>query len=593
MEQSQHRIAATACFLVAALLSESAWALSTEKDHASWWIKTYGLADRTNTGFLDRAEAIFSRVSAAADTRANRLPTLVVLNAKGSPFAMALPDGSVLLTKGALEICYEKQAIGLGDSRLAFVIGHELAHLGNDDFWHAAAFEALEQHATTDGAEDELKLLIRESQDDAKRREFHADTYGMLYMTIAGFDPNVLFGEESFFAEWAAQLSRLGLRIVGEQATPGERLAIVRSQAIAIASGVDFYHFGVRLIQIGRYQDGLLLLEHFRDRFPSREVLNNIGYAHFQLAARHLGDCDGRLIVRFKLPTVIDPTTRASHLRSGGGVSPCFELRNIKRHFLEAERNLEEAVAMAPGYLPARLNLFSVYAIANKGAQALVAAEESVEIDDHDLRARGARALALYLYGEQSGIATADTAIEQLEALQKESELDSTLAFNRAAMLSERRRVQAAREAYSRYLNLEPRGIFADAARDYLEEGTERKAEKIPPQAETPEPPVHLGHLSRAALQSRFPDVRFESFSLGSFSGVFIHFAGGRALAINDTIELVEERVQPPLPELATLARYGDTIARIDAMSERILLYEGFGLVSQSNGVVARLYFAD
>jgi tetratricopeptide (TPR) repeat protein len=592
MKHAQSRIAfASPLFLI--LMSGAVSGLGSEKDHASWWIETYGLADSANTKFMDRAEAIFSRVAAAADKRANRLPTLVVLNAKGSPFAMALPDGSVLLTKGALQICYEGQPLALGDSRLAFVLGHELAHLGNDDFWHAAAFEALEQHATANEAEDQLRVLMRQSPDDARRREFHADAYGMLYMTIAGFDPNVLFGGESFFGDWAAQLMRLGLRIVGEQSTPSERAAMAKSQASAIASEMDFYRFGVRLIQIGRYQDGLLLLEHFRDRFPSREVLNNLGYAHFQLAAHLLGECDGRLIVRFKVPMMIDPTTRASRLRSAGGVSPCFEQRNIKRHLQEAERNFEEAVAMDPKYLPARLNLFSVHAIAGRGAQALVVAEGALEVDDGDRRARGARAVALYLYGEQSGLATADSAIEQLEAMEREGEGDSTTAYNRASMLSERRRVQAARDAYSGYLKLEPTGIFSDAARDYLGDGSERHPEGSRNKRSTPAPPLDLGRLSRAEVRSRFPDARLADFSVGSFSGAFIHFPGGQALAIADTIEFVEERVKPPLPEQATVAKYGEVTTLVDAMAEKIFIYEGFGLVSRVEGVVAHLYFAE
>src|SRR5262245_55960074 len=172
------RTIAVAFPLVAAFLASASWGLCNEKDHASWWIQNYGLADPATTNFMSRAEVVFPRVAAAADKRANRLPTLVVLNAKGSPFAMALPDGSVLVTKGALQICYEGQPLDLGDSRLAFVLGHELAHLGNDDFWHAQAFEALEQHTSHDPSDGEL-------QAEAKQREFHADAYGMLYMTIA------------------------------------------------------------------------------------------------------------------------------------------------------------------------------------------------------------------------------------------------------------------------------------------------------------------------------------------------------------------------------------------------------------------------
>jgi tetratricopeptide (TPR) repeat protein len=242
--------------------------------------------------------------------------------------------------------------------------------------------------------------------------------------------------------------------------------------------------------------------------------------------------------------------------------------------------------------LPARLNLFSVQAVAGRGAQALVAAEAALEIDDEDRRARGARAVALYLYGEQSGLSTADTAIDQLEALEREGEWDSTLAYNRAAMLSERRRVQAAREAYSGYLKLEPRGIFSEAARDYLGEGREQ-ADGLSNKQSRPKPPMDLGQLSRAKLQSRFPNARFADFAVGSFSGAFIHFSDGQALAIADTIELVEERVQPPLPEHATVAGYGEVITMVDAMAEKVFLYEGFGLVSQPEGVVARLFFAE
>ncbi|KHD09121.1 hypothetical protein PN36_22925 [Candidatus Thiomargarita nelsonii] len=41
-----------------------------------------------------------------------------------------------MLSKKAVEILYKDN----GDTRAAFVLGHELAHLANDDHWHLEFF---------------------------------------------------------------------------------------------------------------------------------------------------------------------------------------------------------------------------------------------------------------------------------------------------------------------------------------------------------------------------------------------------------------------------------------------------------------------
>ena len=331
--------------------------LAQERNHASWWIKSYGLVDASTEPLTARVEDIFTRLAAAADKRANRFPRLAILDTDGNPFAMALPDGTILLTRGALSICYGNVPQETGDARLAFVIAHELSHLGNDDFWHAAAFDAIDLNGKKESVRSTLRDLFQESPEARARRELQADAYGMLYMTTAGYDPQVLFRKESFFEEWATALDVLGVRTTARHPSPAERGAFLRTQLSAIGSEIDFFHFGTRLVQLGRLKDGLLLLERFRDRFPSREVLNNIGVAHYQLAARYLGSCDGRLVVRFKLPTVLDSSTRAVRLRSGGGSSPCFRAERFRLHFLEAERNLTEASEMDPSYAPTAVNL--------------------------------------------------------------------------------------------------------------------------------------------------------------------------------------------------------------------------------------------
>ena len=76
--------------------------------------------------------------------------------------------------------------------------------------------------------------------------------------------------------------------------------------------------------------------------------------------------------------------------------------------------------------------------------------------------------LDFYLYGEQSGLETADAAIEELQLLQREHPDSREVAYNLGAVLAERRRAQATQDAYRAFLKIEPEGIHAEAARDYL-----------------------------------------------------------------------------------------------------------------------------
>jgi tetratricopeptide (TPR) repeat protein len=563
-----------------------------EKDHASWWVTRYGLIDVAKEPRAARAGTIFERLAAAADKRANRFPRLAILDADGAPFAMALPDGTILLTRGALRICYQNASLATGDARLAFVLGHELSHLGNDDFWHAAAFEAVSLHGEATPSRVALTNLFEDSPDDAVKRELHADAFGMLYMTNAGYDPQILFLKGSFFEEWAQELDTLGVRAAAGHPKPQERGAFIRTQLAAITGELDYYHFGVRLVQLGRYQDGLLLLERFRDRFPSREVLNNIGVAHYQLAARYLGNCDGRLVIRFLLPTVVDPSTRAVRLRSGGASSPCFQAERFRLHFREAEVNLREASEMDPVYAPARMNLLSLFVLAEQGAQAIVAAEDAKKLAAEDPRVQSGAAVALYLYGESSGIDTANAAIDQLQDLRRLHPESIEAAYNLASLLAERRRVKAAEDVYRAFLDLDSRSIFADAARDYLGIPPTTPGEKR--NADAPLPPVPLGPMVRKDLRARFPELVVEDFVVGDFSGSFLRQSGIRALVIDETIELVEEELEERSLSLSeALRRWGPPRRESLTPVSRVLHYRGFALEAIGESIARRFFFSE
>jgi len=82
-----------------------------------------------------------------------------------------------------------------GDSRLAFLIGHELAHLAKDDFWHGSAFAAVSSYKDETQVRRILTSQLEKtggSLDFVKTQELQADSYGIIYMTMAGYDPKAI-----------------------------------------------------------------------------------------------------------------------------------------------------------------------------------------------------------------------------------------------------------------------------------------------------------------------------------------------------------------------------------------------------------------
>ena len=57
--------------------------------------------------------------------------------------AFVVAEGSIVLSQKALDIINHQADAALADARLAFVLGHELAHLAGTDFWDHQAGPAL------------------------------------------------------------------------------------------------------------------------------------------------------------------------------------------------------------------------------------------------------------------------------------------------------------------------------------------------------------------------------------------------------------------------------------------------------------------
>lgn len=417
-----------------------------------------------------RAREVFERVRDASGHDAE----LVVLEMGDRLAAFALDDPAVVLSEAALDFCFQADTPEQGDSRLAFLLGHELGHLKNGDFWHASAFATVRDLRGEDEINEALRALLAENSRDRKKAELRADDEGALALVMAGYDPAILLEEDrTFFEQWVQAVPGVLTYQDSGHPTPGERGQMLQARLRKVAKQVHLFHDGVEAYQAGDYQRAASLFREFRRFFEGREVLNNLALSRIKLAAGELARCDGKLVTRYYLPEALDQETLADRVTWRGGrerSSPCFEVPEYRKHMDEAIDLLETAASREQGYLPARLNQVAAFVLDEQEARAAMAGIAAKEIAPDDSKALGADALASLVYE------AAAAEFEELPALKKLGDLhrrfpdEPGIAFNLASALSHAKRLEEALPVWEDFLRIEPEGEWAKVARYWVGE---------------------------------------------------------------------------------------------------------------------------
>lgn len=476
--------------------------------HSSWWLERHGPA-KLSPAVEEAIKETFSRIQRVAGQRAD----LVVLEGEpGDPFAFALGTRGVVINRALVTTC-ETFAGGdpsRRDDLLAFVFGHELSHLLAGDSRSYAGF----------AGEAALRRLGTEAKE---RRELQADARGFELTIRAGYDVATVLDAVSrgFFAA-----------IERDDATAAARRArVLPAELENLAARVEEYHFGTRLVALGRLEDGLLLMEHLAEVYQGRELLNDLGVAHLRSASRLLAACDGSLVTRHRLPTIVDGRSlvERTRLRGTSTRSPCYGDPRFATHFETAIELLERAAKSDTTYLPARLNLIAAQLLGGSSAAAFTAAQAAHEISPEDLHALVGLGVAFAEFGAELGLV--DWADKALGYLDRADELQPTAlsAWNRAAIEARRGRESAAAASWRRALELEPNGPWADIARERL--GVEPPGLPGPPATAIP-PPLPLGAAPA--------DIEARDVTIGTFRAQLLRRGDVRALAIRGAIEMIE-----------------------------------------------------
>ena len=264
--------------------------------------------------------------------------------------AMALPDGTIVLSRGVptrlLGRC--DQASAAGEARLAFILGHELAHQRREQFWHLHLFNALKNAPHT--------LSRRVPKEVQWTQELQADSDAIVYAAMAGYQTDAIVTDDpsnSFFEDWIESQS-------ATHPTPQRRAAVVRARLHRIVSQVDVFEMGMRFYQSGKYDDAIRAFTAFRRDFDSHEVNHNLAVSHHQRGLQIYCQWRRTPLLPFHVSLMVEPLTLATQIQldqqyfSRGGTLPA---ESIRQHLDKAIAFYEAAIARAPVPAPVYSNL--------------------------------------------------------------------------------------------------------------------------------------------------------------------------------------------------------------------------------------------
>ncbi len=390
------------------------------------YVAAFNKIDRHETAQVAKSFEVFERVSQVADNPGPGLFKLTVVDSKNA-LAFALSDNNVLLSKQAVEVIHgEASSPQEIEARLAFVLGHELAHL---------AHESRSRHLFSNKCDDQ------EATDETQ--ELEADSKGFMYAGIAGYRVDLLLQSTSddFLTYWVKIVSPSKLN------SPELKMRVknLKAKLQQVLDRLPFFYFGTRLAHFERCADGKEFLKQFQQAFPAREVLNNLGFCYLQEARRSMND---PLYSEFYwMPLLLDVESQAGSFTRGDetykrlGNMP--KSLDIERYLREAEYYLKKAVESDNQYWPAKVNLAVVdlYLNTPNAARELLKQAEPLVPASFQNELQALQAAAVY---EQSD-AVADlwpNAVKLLEELTGQSKKPAPLSalYNLARLYEIRQR---------------------------------------------------------------------------------------------------------------------------------------------------------
>jgi hypothetical protein len=284
-------------------------------------------------------------VAAYGDARP--APDLVLITKKEKQGAIAqyIPGvkPAIKIDETLWEICkgFKKDSL----NALASVLSHELAHYYQNHNWCADYAFALQ--GETIG--EKLKFL---SKEEKIRSEAQADQVGAFHAAMSGYETTAIF---PLLLDAIYSTYNLPDEVAGYP-TKAERKKFASHTATEVAQLFNIFEASKYSFLLQKYDISALCLEQIAKKFPSREILHNLGTAYLMQALKEMPQ--GQM--PFLLPIEIETNTRLSATQRGD-INDDNWLQNLKK----AKHFLEEALRKDQSFALAYQNLACVYLLEN------------------------------------------------------------------------------------------------------------------------------------------------------------------------------------------------------------------------------------
>ncbi|QMU29930.1 tetratricopeptide repeat protein [Adhaeribacter radiodurans] len=252
----------------------------------------------------------------------------------------------IQLDEEAYDLCTKLGKDSL--NALAVLLSHELAH----------HYEKHDWFYTFGIGPNNTKV----SKELINRFESEADFYGCFYGELSGYATGRVFPR---VLDLLYEHFNLSDRLEGYPTKEARKAVYNKMQKEALQM-VAVFKAGLFLYLVQEYGSAATCFDYLVNRFPSREILNNLAAAKLQQALLYFSDSEHS---NFVYPVELDPQSRIA--------SPQREFldENSEKQYLEllsdARKYAEKAKSIDPQYFPSYINLACIYSLQGNQAAAI------------------------------------------------------------------------------------------------------------------------------------------------------------------------------------------------------------------------------
>jgi tetratricopeptide (TPR) repeat protein len=275
---------------------------------------------------------------------------LIIRDSGMTGLAKAEP-GRVVLSQQGIDYCYSLTSEEDGDACIAFIIGHELAHLS--------------KHSTY----LDLGMVPGEANGQGNAKFFQglehtADRWGFLYATMAGYRIEKLLnlnntGKDIFaFFQEALNQDLKG----AHHPDPVERTENIRTTFQELANKSDLFRFGTVASYFGDCETSRRLLTVLRREFNSPEIWINTAYCDLRDVMAELAALSPESDFCLRPLVGVQSTLMRPEIRRGGGTTRggddtgTTSLESILKKLPPIHKVFVDVTEQNPGHVTAWIN---------------------------------------------------------------------------------------------------------------------------------------------------------------------------------------------------------------------------------------------